>query len=99
MSDAQAFVGLDVGGTRMKVLAFDRQARTLAEESITTEDDGTRVWMDRASGVMRRVMDRVPRPARIGVAAPGLPAADGRSIAVMPGRLAGLEGLNWQRWL
>src|SRR5207249_2187105 len=29
----------------------------------------------------------------------GLPARDGRSIASMPGRLAGLEGLNWQQWL
>jgi glucokinase len=28
-----------------------------------------------------------------------LPARDGRSIAAMPGRLAGLEGLNWQDWL
>lgn len=33
--------------------------------------------------------------AAIGVAAPGLVAADGRSIATMPGRLYGLEGLDF----
>lgn len=39
------------------------------------------------------------RPARIGLSAPGIAAADGRSIAFMPGRFAGLEGLVWADWL
>ena len=38
-------------------------------------------------------------PGWIGVAAPGLPARDGRSIAFMPGRLPGLEGLDWATFL
>src|SRR5207249_12254403 len=37
--------------------------------------------------------------AGIGVSAPGLAARDERSIAVMPGRLSGLEGLDWTRFL
>ena len=37
--------------------------------------------------------------AAIGVAAPGLVAPDGRSIATMPGRLVGLEGLDWTTFL
>jgi len=39
------------------------------------------------------------QPAAIGVAAPGLSAKDERCIASMPGRLAGLEGLDWQEFL
>ena len=35
----------------------------------------------------------------IGVSAPGLAASDARSIAYMPGRLDGLEGLDWGRAL
>jgi glucokinase len=35
----------------------------------------------------------------IGIAAPGLPAKDQRSIAFMPGRLPGLEGLIWEEFL
>src|SRR5436190_1258228 len=40
------------------------------------------------------------RPSWIGVAAPGLAARDGRSVASMPpGKLAGLEGLVWEEAL
>jgi glucokinase len=35
----------------------------------------------------------------IGLSAPGLAAHDGRSIKVMPGRLSGLEGLDWTEFL
>jgi glucokinase len=35
----------------------------------------------------------------IGISAPGLAARDGRSIARMPGRLHGLEGLDWSHFL
>ena len=40
-----------------------------------------------------------PAPLCIGVSAPGLAAADGRSIACMPERLQGLEGLDWTEFL
>jgi len=35
----------------------------------------------------------------LGLAAPGLAARDGRSIAYLPGRLQGLEGLDWTEFL
>ena len=95
----KAFVGLDLGGINLKVLGFGLDDAKLAEESAPTSDDGTRAWLDRARAAVRRVLDRCPAPAAVGVAAPGLPSADGRSISCMPGRLAGLEGLNWQHWL
>jgi glucokinase len=38
-------------------------------------------------------------PKWIGLAAPGLAAANQSSIAFMPGRLPGLEGLVWQKFL
>jgi glucokinase len=37
--------------------------------------------------------------ARIGISAPGLAASDERSIAHMPGRLRGLERLDWTEFL
>ena len=39
------------------------------------------------------------RASAIGISAPGLAARDGRSIARMPGRLHGLEGLDWTEFL
>ncbi|MCL4786057.1 MAG: ROK family protein [Verrucomicrobia bacterium] len=95
----KTFIGLDLGGTNIKVLAFNADGAVIAEGGMSTVDDGTGVWLDRARTVVLAVMAKCPSPAVVGVAAPGLPSRDGRSIAFMPGRLAGLEGLNWQKWL
>ena len=93
------FIGLDVGGTNIKCVAFNSKGKTLAEETVPTSDDGTKSWLNRARNVARKVLSQFPADTRVGVAAPGLPARDGRSIATMPERLQGLENLNWQKWL
>ncbi len=95
----RTLIGLDVGGTNIKALAFDLDGQAVAEEGTTTAEDGTKAWLERARAAVRKVTARCPGPAMAGVAAPGLPARDGRSIAFMPGRLPGLEGLDWQQWL
>src|ERR1051325_8359019 len=100
MSERSAFIGLDVGGTAIKALVFGPEGEKLVEETATTGDDGTKAWLEHARTVVRSVLAACPAGgAAVGGAPPGLPARDGRSIASMPGRLAGLEGLNWQQWL
>jgi glucokinase len=95
----QSLIGLDVGGTNIKVLAFTADGTVMAEEVVATSDDGTKMWLESARTAVRSIVKRCPPPAMLGVASPGLPARDGHSIAFMPGRLPGLEGLNWQQWL
>lgn len=99
MNERRSFIGLDVGGTNLKVIAFAPDGTQLAEQSAPTDDDGTKAWLERARTLVQNVVAACPRPAIVGVAAPGLTARDGRSIAFMPNRLAGLEGLDWQNWL
>jgi glucokinase len=99
MSRPRSFIGLDVGGTRIKAQAYSSAGKLLAQEGEDTADDGSRSWLERARTTVNRVLERVPTPVAIGVAAPGLAAPDGRSIRTMPGRLAGLEGLDWKKWL
>jgi len=94
-----AFVGLDVGGTQIKALALSRTGELLAEKITATEDDGTRSWMERTRNLFRETVKNISGEFAVGVAAPGLAARDGGSIAFMPGRLTGLEGLNWREWL
>lgn len=99
MSAPNAFIGLDIGCTNLKLLAFAPDGRRLAEANLPTGDDTNREWLGRAREAVRAMIGRCPAPVRVGVAAPGLPARDESSIAFMPGRLPGLEGLNWREWL
>src|SRR6266404_4464301 len=99
MGEKKSFLGLDVGGTSLKVLALSGDGQVIAEETVPTSDDGTNHWLDGARTLVQSALTRCPADAGVGVSAPGLPAPDGRAIASMPGRLKGLEGLNWQQWL
>src|SRR5258707_1198722 len=74
MKTAKTFVGLDIGGTNLKVIALTATGQRLAAESLPTIGDDSSEWLERARDVVRRVLAQCPAPARIGVAAPGLPA-------------------------
>jgi len=93
-------VGIDLGGTHIKAAAFTPDGAVLHRETHPTRDgahvDGAPAWAD----TIRRVLDawamRFGAPAdRVGLAAPGMPARDGRSILSMPLRMEGLEGFDW----
>lgn len=91
-------IGLDIGGTNIKALAVTPGGRVLAQTVVPTGDTGQRGWhlnVGRAKGELECTVKQPP--AWIGLAAPGLVAANQSSIAVMPGRLPGLEGLVWQK--
>ena len=93
-------IGLDIGGTNIKALAVTPGGRVLAHTVVATGDTGGRDWplnVRRAKSELELAMKQPP--AWIGLAAPGLAAADQSSIAFMPGRLPGLEGLAWGKFL
>ena len=92
-------IGLDVGGTNIKALAFSIDGEIIAEQTTPTNDDGSESWLTRARDLTSSLLKRVGPGTRVGIAAPGLPAKDGSTIVSMPGRLRGIEGLNWQKWL
>lgn len=93
------YIGLDVGGTNIKCVAFNAKGKILAQEAVPTADDGTKSWLNRARNIAQKILAQFPSNTRVGVAAPGLPSRDGCSIATMPARLHGLENLSWQKWL
>jgi glucokinase len=94
-------IGIDLGCTNIKGLAVTLAGKVLAEVSLPTQEAaGKRVWSRNVLRVRDRLSSRVGRqPAVLGIAAPGLPARDQASIAHMPGRLRGLEGLVWKNFL
>ena len=97
-------VGIDLGGTTIKAAAFAPDGTRLASATRPTGDgerdaDGRPAWQTRAVDLVRELESIAGPVAATGISAPGLAARDGRSIACMPGRMAGLEGLDWTAWL
>jgi glucokinase len=97
-------VGVDLGGTQIKAAAFTPDGDVLHRETHPTRDgqrvDGVPAWADAVRRLVEAWAIRFGEPAaRIGLAAPGLPARDGRSILSMPLRMEGLEGFDWGAFL
>ncbi len=91
-------VGIDLGGSSIKAVCVSSGGGLLAEANVPFVDRD-REWADKVRALAADFA-RAHGPAdAIGLSAPGLTARDGRSIAFMPGRLSGLEGLDWTSWL
>ncbi len=90
-------IGVDLGGTHIKVLAVTPSGQVIASTVAATHSGTGSDWLANARAAFRQVEQEGGRPVMaVGVAAPGLPARNQLSIAAMPGRLTGLEGLVWQ---
>jgi glucokinase len=91
--------GIDLGGTHLKLVAVTGAGEELRRHAESTAD-GRAAWRERIRGRLAMLEAELGAPpAWVGVAAPGLAARDGRSIAWMQGRLEPLQGLDWTRFL
>jgi glucokinase len=92
-------IGIDLGGTNLRMVAVSPTGKVLSELR-SPHGDTESGWKQNVRNTFERLNRSLRRPPKwIGVAAPGLPAKDARSIAHMPGRLPGLEGLSWRKLL
>src|SRR5216117_1379081 len=93
-------IGIDLGGTNIKAVAVTEDGEVLELARCGTGDDGNAGWAERVRDQVAALEANRGEPARwIGLAAPGMLARDGRSIASIPGRLKHLEGLDWTEYL
>src|SRR5690349_21648417 len=95
-------IGIDLGGTQIKGRAWSAAGDELAS-SVTDTEDQTGGGIPQFARNVKRLVGELEAAAgapatHIGVSAPGLAAANGRSIAFMPGRMHGLEGFDWSDW-
>ena len=95
MSEARFILGIDLGGTHVKGLVVDEWGRVHAEDTRPTEDGAAGAWRDNVRRVVAGLQGRFPTIAVAGLCAPGLASRDEKMIVSMPGRLRGLEGLDW----
>ncbi len=93
-------LGIDLGGSSAKTVAITPEGEILARSSVSFDAAAKMDWAAKIREIASRIQEEQGAPAqRIGLAAPGLAARDGRSIARVPGRLQGLEGLDWSALL
>ena len=94
--------GIDVGGTNLKAVAVTADGAVRQSLRLATNDGtaGAAEWTAAArSAIEDFTRELGDGPTAVGLCAPGLAAADGRSIAHLPGKLAGLAGIDWTRAL
>lgn len=93
-------IGLDLGGTSVKGIALTRDGSEVARDHQAFDLAQPMAF----AKAVRQCLERLEalgsfRADAVGLSAPGLTAFDGRSIAFMPGRFPGLEGLDWANYL
>jgi len=92
-------IGVDLGGTNIKIVVISNDGNELEYLTCDTAD-AAGSWAQTIKQNVDEIQNqRGQSPCHIGLAAPGLAASDGRSIAYMQGRLKGLQGFVWQHFL
>lgn len=91
-------IGIDIGVTNIKSVCIAEDGRELARQQVPTHADSPD-WPKRVAEHVDRLLHRLGRTKLLGIAAPGLAAADGRRISWMQGRLGEVEGLEWISFL
>jgi glucokinase len=93
-------LGIDLGGSSVKAVAVTPSGQVLSKKNIEFELDQQMDWAQKIKHLAQEIQAEHGTPASsIGLSAPGLAAKHGRSIAHMPGRLKGLENLDWTDFL
>jgi glucokinase len=91
-------VGIDLGGTNIKAVAVNHRGDVLGRESRATHDGLASVgdWARTIRDLIGGFETAQGQPTlHVGLAIPGVIAADSLSVACCPGKLAGIEGFHW----
>jgi glucokinase len=93
-------LGIDLGGSSVKAVATGLDGDIQLRRNIDFDPNQQMDWARLVRAIAEDLQREAGGPAAsIGLSAPGLAARDRASIAYMPGRLQGLEGLNWTTFL
>ena len=100
-------IGIDLGATNIKAVGVASDGHAIAQTNLGFVAGEGMHWADKVRSLVNEIQNQAsPRKAAVpwpvpavGVSAPGLAAPDCRSIFHMPGRLPGLEGLDWSEFL
>lgn len=73
-------LGLDLGGTNIKLVCVSPEGKILVQRSAPTRDDARATWAEYVKPLVKQIEEEFHAPAHwLGLAAPGL-AADRKSV-------------------
>lgn len=88
-------IGIDLGATQIKMVCADEAGTIIERVTLPTNDNATAPWVDAIREQLNAWEQRHGSAGSVGLCAPGLATPDARAIGWMPGRMLGLEGLDW----
>ncbi len=92
-------IGIDLGGTWIKGVLMNSETGEIGKQ-LYHPTLGEKDWKQAIAETVADLRNESGGPVQaVGLSAPGLPSPDNESIAFMPGRLSGLEGFHWGRFL
>ncbi len=94
------YIGIDLGGTRIKGVAIDTNGNILHQTYTPTNDGEGEVWKAAIASTVSELKKKLnAENIIVGISAPGLPNKENTAIGFMPGRLEGLENFIWSDYL
>ena len=98
--EGEVYIGIDLGGTRIKGVAIDTGGNILHQTYTPTNDGEGEVWKAAIAKTVSDLKQKLgTEKIAIGISAPGLPNNNNTAIGFMPGRLEGLENFIWSDYL
>jgi glucokinase len=93
-------IGVDLGGTNIKVVAIAHSRELLLQTATETGNDNRLQWTENVSMQIKAVESKIGYQANwVGLASPGIVARDGRSMACVCGQLKDITGFDWADFL
>lgn len=91
------FLGIDIGGTKIKYVILDEESTILEKNQVLTEDNSSELplWKDRILDLIKEKIKVHSNNIICGISAPGLVDQNNKMILHMPERLKGIEQFNW----
>ena len=94
------YIGIDLGGTRIKGVAIDADGNILHQTYTPTNDGEGEVWKAAIAETVNNLKQLLDaNNIIVGISAPGLPNKENTAIGFMPGRLDGLENFYWTNYI
>lgn len=95
------YLGIDIGGTKIKLVVLDEHGTILEKNETLTEDGASEqeLWRRKIIAIIQQKTKQYDETnqngLRIGISAPGLVDSKNKMTLYMPERLKGIEGFNW----